>query len=162
MHFCAKYPFRSAGNNLKSCTFSGLSLMAWNAFHCLIFGSNCSTTRKSDQKILYPPPRDPYPLFSSMWHVWLRNFVNGFDPFNMIRKNLGFKNSPGMDLPSSRYSRTEGLRKFSGISGRSFSWLPLSSFSRSCWGSGSKLTGSGARGRFARLERTVSRQSASK
>lgn len=62
---------------------------------------------------------------------------------------------PGIDLPSSRYSRTEGLRKFPAISFISFSsWLPLYSFSRSCCGSGS-----GARGRFARFDRTASWQS---
>lgn len=67
---------------------------------------------------------------------------------------------PGIDFPNSKYSLTDGLKKFVGIAGIAFSWLLLSSFSKSCCGSGSKFTGSGALGRLARFDRTVSRQSA--
>ena len=66
---------------------------------------------------------------------------------------------PGIDFPNSKYSRTDGLKKFVGISGKSFSWLPLSSLSKSWCGSGSKCTGSGARTLLARLLRVDSRQS---
>lgn len=66
---------------------------------------------------------------------------------------------PGIDLPNSKYSRTEGLKKFVGISGISLSGFTVSSLSNSWCGSGSKSTGSGALGLLARFERTFSRQS---
>lgn len=80
----------------------------------------------------------------------------------LLIQSIATSSLPGIDFPNSRYSRTEGLKKFVGISGMSLSGLPLSSLSKSCGGSGSKIIVAGALGLFALFERTVSRQSEKK